>query len=83
MDAKQSKQDKQPVESFFFSFSFNAGGIIDSNEGIDKTREHLRDNLRQVYGEDGATIKEFRIATPAEVQAVLNYTTEGEAKTVN
>ena len=59
--------------SYFFTFAFKAGGIIDSDLSLDEVKTRLTENLAAVYGEEGAEILELREASEEDLQQVQEY----------
>lgn len=70
--------------SYYFTFSFKVGGIVDSEKPQDEVLESLKNDLTMVYGPEGFEITEFRPATEEEIEAVREFNAyDNETPTLN
>ena len=68
MTSANDNEQGEPVEFYFFKYTFENEGILTSRLGEQGTRDKLNRELASIYGPDGVTVTEFRTATETEVE---------------
>jgi hypothetical protein len=53
---------------YYFSFSYSDQGIVLSKLTVQETRDKLNRELAALFGPEGVTVTDFRVATEAEAK---------------
>lgn len=69
--------------TYFFAFSFNVAGLVDSDMSDAQLREKLEADLSAIYGPEGFNIIEVREATEDEITGIAQALSIDENKTLN